>query len=63
MPGGTDLFEIIETTRAEKRDLIGALNQGWDIAQTTLGWERGANSLGRVTRYAIAFQQLVRATR
>ena len=49
--------------RAEKSDLIGSLNQGWEIAQTTLGYERGANSLGRVTRHAIAFNQLVKATR
>jgi len=62
---GSSLFSEVFMTnaRAEKRDLIGALNQGWEIAQTTLGWERGANSLGRVTRYAVAFNQLVRATK
>jgi alkylation response protein AidB-like acyl-CoA dehydrogenase len=49
--------------RVEKSDLVGKLNEGWAIAQTTLGYERGGNSLGRVTRYAIAFHQLVRATR
>ena len=43
--------------------MIGRLQQGWEIAQTTLGYERGANSLGRVTRYAISFHQLVRATK
>jgi alkylation response protein AidB-like acyl-CoA dehydrogenase len=62
---GSSLFSEVFMTnaRAEKRDLIGNLNQGWEIAQTTLGWERGANSLGRVTRYAIAFTQLVRAAK
>jgi len=62
---GSSLFSEVFMTnaRAEKRDLIGGLNQGWEIAQTTLGWERGANSLGRVTRYAVAFNQLVRATK
>jgi len=62
---GSSLFSEVFMTnaRAEKRDLIGSLNQGWEIAQTTLGWERGANSLGRVTRYAVAFNQLVRATK
>ena len=44
--------------RAEKSDLIGDSAQGWEIAQTTLGYERGGNSLARVTRYAIAFNQL-----
>jgi alkylation response protein AidB-like acyl-CoA dehydrogenase len=62
---GHSLFsEVFMTSaRAEKQDLIGGLGEGWAIAQTTLGYERGANSLGRVTRYAIAFHQLVRATR
>jgi alkylation response protein AidB-like acyl-CoA dehydrogenase len=62
---GSSLFSEVFMTnaRAEKSDLIGGLNQGWEIAQTTLGYERGANTLGRVTRHAIAFNQLVRATK
>jgi alkylation response protein AidB-like acyl-CoA dehydrogenase len=62
---GHSLFSEVFMTnaRAEKQDLIGSLSEGWAIAQTTLGYERGGNSLGRVTRYAIAFQQLVKATR
>jgi alkylation response protein AidB-like acyl-CoA dehydrogenase len=62
---GHALFSEVFMTgaRVETRDLIGRLNQGWEIAQTTLGYERGANSLGRVTRYTVAFHQLVRATR
>src|SRR5438105_12763545 len=62
---GSSLFSEVFMTnaRAEKRDLIGGLNQGWEIAQTTLGYERGANSLGRVTRYLMAFHQLVTSTK
>jgi alkylation response protein AidB-like acyl-CoA dehydrogenase len=62
---GHSLFSEVFMTnaRAEKADLIGNLNEGWAIAQTTLGYERGGNSLGRVTRYAIAFSQLVKAAR
>ncbi|HSE91833.1 MAG TPA: acyl-CoA dehydrogenase family protein [Methylomirabilota bacterium] len=62
---GSSLFSEVFFTnaRAEKSDLIGQLNQGWAIAQTTLGYERGANSLGRVTRYLTAFNQLVRSAR
>ena len=58
---GSSLFSEVFMTnaRAEKSDLIGRLNGGWEIAQTTLGYERGANSLGRVTRYLTAFHQLV----
>jgi alkylation response protein AidB-like acyl-CoA dehydrogenase len=62
---GHSLFSEVFMTnaRAEKADLVGNLNEGWAIAQTTLGYERGGNSLGRVTRYAIAFSQLVKATK
>jgi alkylation response protein AidB-like acyl-CoA dehydrogenase len=62
---GHSLFSEVFMTgaRAEKSDLIGNLDEGWAIAQTTLGYERGGNSLGRVTRYAIAFDQLVKAVR
>ena len=35
--------------RVEQADLIGKLGEGWAIAQTTLGYERGGNSLARVT--------------
>src|SRR5919109_1906609 len=63
----TDSAEFSEVfmtgARAEKADLIGRLHGGWEIAQTTLGYERGANSLGRVTRYLTAFYQLVKAAR
>jgi alkylation response protein AidB-like acyl-CoA dehydrogenase len=62
---GHALFSEVFMTnaRVETHDLVGKLNEGWAIAQTTLGYERGGNSLGRVTRYAIAFHQLVRATK
>jgi alkylation response protein AidB-like acyl-CoA dehydrogenase len=59
---GSSLFSEVFMTnaRAQKADLIGKLNGGWEIAQTTLGYERGGNSLGRVTRYLEAFYQLVK---
>ncbi len=62
---GASLFSEVFMTnaRAEKDDLLGRLGQGWEIAQTTLGYERGANSLGRVTRHHIAFNQLVKAAK
>jgi alkylation response protein AidB-like acyl-CoA dehydrogenase len=62
---GHSLFSEVFMTnaRADKSDLIGKLNEVWAIAQTTLGFERGGNSLGRVTRYAIAFNQLVKAVK
>ena len=38
-------------------DLVGRLGQGWELAQTTLWFERGGSSLARVTRYAAAFRR------
>ncbi len=62
--GSAQFSEVFMTNaRVEKSDLIGRLEQGWAIAQTTLGYERGGNALGRVTRYAAAFNQLVKATK
>jgi alkylation response protein AidB-like acyl-CoA dehydrogenase len=62
---GSSLFSEVFMTnaRADKSDLIGNTNDGWAIAQTTLGFERGGNALGRVTRYVTAFAQLVKATK
>ena len=62
--GSAEFAEVFMTdARVEKADLVGRLGQGWEIAQTTLSYERGANSLARVTRYAAAFRKLVDATR
>ena len=62
--GSSHFSEVFMTdARAEKVDLVGRLDQGWEIAQTTLSYERGGNSLARVTRYAAAFGQLVEAAK
>ena len=59
--GSAHFAEVFMTdARADKRDLIGDLNRGWEIAQTTLGHERGLTAVGRA---AAAFAQLVRAAR
>jgi alkylation response protein AidB-like acyl-CoA dehydrogenase len=62
--GSAHFSEVFMTdARVEKTDLVGRLGQGWEIAQTTLSYERGGSSLARVTRYAAAFRQLLRAAR
>ena len=62
--GAEDFSEVFLTdARVERENLVGRLGQGWEIAQTTLSYERGGSSLARVTRYAAAFHQLVRAVR
>jgi alkylation response protein AidB-like acyl-CoA dehydrogenase len=40
-------------------NLVGELNAGWRIAQTTLSYERGGNTLSRVTRMQESFNRLV----
>ena len=62
--GSAHFSEVfMSDARIEKADLVGRLGQGWEIAQTTLSYERGGSSLARVTRYAAAFRQLLRAAR
>ena len=62
--GSAHFSEVFMTdARVEKADLVGRLGQGWEIAQTTLSYERGGSSLARVTRYASAFHQLIRAVK
>jgi alkylation response protein AidB-like acyl-CoA dehydrogenase len=62
--GSSEFSEVFMTAaRVEKSDLIGRPGQGWEIAQTTLAYERGANALARVTRYTAAFNKLLEAVR
>jgi alkylation response protein AidB-like acyl-CoA dehydrogenase len=41
-------------------NLIGAENDGWKVAMAALAFERGGNSLARITRYQMAFRKLVK---
>jgi len=50
--GSAHFAEVFLTdARVEKADLVGRLGQGWEIAQTTLSYERGGSSLA-ATYYA-----------
>ena len=62
--GGSEFCEVFfDKARVEKFDLIGKLNQGWQIAQTTLGFERGGGTLNRVTSYMMSLRRLVEVTK
>lgn len=62
--GGSEFSEVFFTNaRIEKENLVGKLNQGWQIAQTTLGYERGTGTLNRVTGYMISLRRLVDVAR
>ena len=40
-------------------NIIGREGQGWELAQTTLGFERGGSLLARVTRHQANMRRLV----
>ncbi len=62
--GGSEFCEVFFTNaRVEKENLIGQLNQGWQYAQTTLGFERGGGTLNRVTVYLMSLRRLVEVTK
>src|SRR5207244_6657225 len=49
--GSQEFCEVFMTdVKVPAENLIGELGQGWKLAQTTLGFERGGNTLSRATR-------------
>jgi alkylation response protein AidB-like acyl-CoA dehydrogenase len=52
-----EIFFTNATTPAE--NIIGQAGQGWELAQTTLGFERGGSVLARVTRHQANIRRLV----
>jgi len=64
MTGSSEFCEVFMTgARAEKENQIGRLGEGWAIANTTLGYERGGRSLARISGYASQYHRLVGAAR
>ncbi len=60
--GSSEFCEVFMTNaRVERENLVGTLGEGWAIANTTLGYERGGRSLARVTSYASQYHRLVAA--
>ena len=61
---GAEFCEVFFTNaRVEKNMIIGQLNQGWQYAQTTLGYERGAGTLNRVTMHLSSLRRLVEVSK
>ena len=64
MTGGAGFSqEYIEGARAPLFNVIGGLNNGWRVAMTTLGNERGGNATTQHLRYQREFWSLVDETR
>ena len=55
--------EFIEGARAPLFNVIGGLNNGWRVAMTTLGNERGGNATTQHLRFEREFWELVETTR
>lgn len=62
--GSAEFAEVFfENVRLPAENLVGELNTGWRIAQTTLGYERGGNTLSRVSRHQANFARLLEIAR
>jgi alkylation response protein AidB-like acyl-CoA dehydrogenase len=62
MTGDSDFNEVFfEDVRVPRKNLVGELNQGWTVANSTLAHER--NMLGSTTRTQLMLDNLVRLAR
>jgi alkylation response protein AidB-like acyl-CoA dehydrogenase len=62
--GSSEFAEVFfNNATLPAENLIGAEGQGWELAQTTLGFERGGSVLARVTRHQANMSRLVEVAR
>ena len=60
--GSQEFCEVFfSNVRVPADNLVGEMNAGWRIAQTTLGYERGGNALSRVSRLLQSYDRLSRS--
>ncbi|MDQ3810732.1 MAG: acyl-CoA dehydrogenase family protein [Chloroflexota bacterium] len=58
--GHSEFAEVFfDNARVPAENIIGSEGQGWQLAQTTLGFERGGNTLARVTRHQANLRRLI----
>jgi len=58
--GSSEFAEVFFTNvQIPAENIIGEEGQGWELAQTTLGFERGGDTLSRVTRHQANMARLV----
>jgi alkylation response protein AidB-like acyl-CoA dehydrogenase len=62
--GSSEFAEVFfNNARVPAENIIGQEGQGWELAQTTLGYERGGSLLARVTRHQANMRRLFDVTR
>lgn len=62
--GSSEFCEVFFTNvRVNADNLVGEMNAGWRIAQTTLGYERGGNVLSRVVRLQEMYTRMIEVCR
>jgi alkylation response protein AidB-like acyl-CoA dehydrogenase len=58
--GSSEFAEVFLTdVRVPRENMIGEPGQGWALAQTTLSYERGGNTLARVTLHVANLRRLI----
>jgi alkylation response protein AidB-like acyl-CoA dehydrogenase len=61
LTGSAHFSEVfLSDVRIPAQNLIGNENEGWSVAMSALAFERGGNSLARITRYEMALRNLVK---
>jgi len=62
--GSSEFCEVFFTNvRVVADNLVGEMNAGWRIAQTTLSYERGGNVLSRVVRLQEMYDRMIEVCR
>ncbi len=62
--GSSEFCEVFFTNvRVVADNLVGEMNAGWRIAQTTLSYERGGNVLSRVVRLQEMYERMIEVCR
>jgi len=54
---------FFENARCKREDVVGGVNNGWKVAMTTLGFERGASSTTGFRRFARELDQIIAQAR
>jgi alkylation response protein AidB-like acyl-CoA dehydrogenase len=60
MTGGSNFSQVFfKDVPVPRENMVGAPTEGWRVANTVLGYERGASTLSRYAMYKRQFDQLV----